>query len=101
MSNIATCLETYMPEEILEDLEDLMLNYDDLTPEQKLIVDYRVETGYYKSIVIAEEKFSYAKFNDFLWYYGRVTYFAFIINTLVAFLYRRLVIREQEAENEQ
>lgn len=101
MSNVATCFKTYMPEELSEDLEDLMLNYDDLTPAQKLVVDYRVETGYYKPIVIAEEKFSYAKFNEFLWGYGRIAYFAFIINTLVVFLYRSFVIREQGAEDEQ
>lgn len=44
-----------------------MLNYDDLTPEQKLIIDYRVKKGYYKRIVIGKENALYAEFNEFLW----------------------------------
>lgn len=76
-----------------------MLNYDDLTYTQKVVVDHRIKTGYYKPIVIEKTKLPYAYMSSSAWKYGRIANCVFFINRIASLLFQRFIIGNRQPSN--
>ena len=87
----AECPEILLPKKSLEDLREVMLNYKDLTYTQRVVVDYRVKTGYYMPIVIEKTKLLYATLSAVVWKYYRLAYFVFLLNRVASLLFRKYI----------
>ncbi|GAN11212.1 hypothetical protein MAM1_0506c10771 [Mucor ambiguus] len=92
ISVTAECPEIHLPKESLEDIRNLMLNYGDLTYTQRVVVDYRIKTGYYKPIVIEKTKLPYALTSRLAWRYGRIANLLILLNRIASLLFRKYMI---------
>jgi len=99
--NSAECPEIVLPEESLKDMQDLLLNYDDLTYTQKVVVDYRIKTGYYKPIVIEKTKLPYAEISSTASQYGKIANLMFLLNRIASLLFAKCIVRSRHAADEQ
>ncbi|CAO0798347.1 unnamed protein product [Mucor circinelloides] len=101
LSVTAECPEIVLPEESLKDMQDLLLNYDDLTYTQKVVVDYRIKTGYYKPIVIEKTKLPYAEISSTASQYGKIANLMFLLNRIASLLFAKYIVRSRHAADEQ
>ncbi|KAI8646895.1 hypothetical protein BD408DRAFT_439696 [Parasitella parasitica] len=100
MAVTAKCRETYLSEDLAKDIEKLMLHYDDISPAQKLIVDYRLKTGYYKPIFVSKKGWPHADLEELVLKASTVAYAVFILKGMSAFLYKHFFIDNIHIENE-
>lgn len=90
---LASCPNLSLPQELPKEIGQLMLNYQDLTLAQKLDIDHRIKTGYYKTVLVAKKgNLSFAKAELLLWKVGKTTYLVFMVNRIAAFLFKRYFI---------
>ncbi|CEP18210.1 hypothetical protein [Parasitella parasitica] len=101
MEVIAKCPKNRLLQDSVKDVKKFMIDYDDLSPEQKLIVDYRRRIGYYKPIIVSKGGWAEAGFREFLMRAGQTAYAIFIINRISAFLFKRYFLHNIQIENEQ
>lgn len=76
----------------MDDIQKLLLNYHDLTYTQRAVVDYRIETGYYRPFAIEKTKLPHAAMSSTAWQYGRIANYLFLLNRVVSLLFRKYTI---------
>ncbi|KAL9558248.1 hypothetical protein MBANPS3_000991 [Mucor bainieri] len=92
VSVTAECPEVHLPEQTLEDIRNIMLDYDNLTELQQLVINYRVKHGYYKPIILEKSglPFAWISINARRW--CKVALYLFFFHRIVSLLYRKFCI---------